>query len=220
MLENRFLVGAAVNGACSLSTLQRLADGDFAMLGTIAGLVAGIMAWSAPAHRIHPIASQPLTDPWSSRDTWVVFILSALWLWVAWETLRLWRAHRSPAPLLQRLISPAYRLSTAAAIMGVSGGLLYSLQGTWTYTRFLHAQVDSWVAQVATPPTMQSVLVLALVAGMLLSSWQRRSFALRLGQPATVGRRFLGGFLMGMGVALIPGGNDTLIPRAIPTLSA
>ncbi|PKO72191.1 MAG: hypothetical protein CVU20_03320 [Betaproteobacteria bacterium HGW-Betaproteobacteria-14] len=215
-----FGVGAAVNGACSLSTLQRLADGDISMLGTTAGLAAGITAWSASAHRFHLTASQSLADPWSSHDTWVVFMLSALWLWVAWEALRLWRVHRSPAPLFQRLFSPAYRLSTAAAIMGVSGGLLYSLQGTWTYTRFLHAQVDSWVAQVPPPSAMQGVLVLALVAGMLLSSWQRRSFALRLGRPATVGRRFAGGLLMGMGVALIPGGNDTLILRAIPTLSA
>ena len=41
-----FGVGAALNRGCSLSTLQRLADGEMSMLVTLAGLVLGVASFS------------------------------------------------------------------------------------------------------------------------------------------------------------------------------
>lgn len=37
-----FGVGAAINGGCSLSTLQRLADGDLSMLGTLTAYILSV----------------------------------------------------------------------------------------------------------------------------------------------------------------------------------
>src|SRR5215467_14088234 len=42
-----FGIGAACNGACSYSTLQRVADGDLWGLTTLAGMALGLFGWVA-----------------------------------------------------------------------------------------------------------------------------------------------------------------------------
>jgi hypothetical protein len=86
-----------------------------------------------------------------------------------------------------------YRLSTAAVLLGFSGGVLYTLHDAWTYTSVLKRQVQSL--------------------------WQRGSLRLRWRRIQTWPRHLIGGTLMGAGAVLIPGGNDTLILDSLPGLS-
>jgi uncharacterized membrane protein YedE/YeeE len=58
-----------------------------------------------------------------------------------------------------------------------------------------------------------------MLAGMLLSTWQRGSFRLDWRPRPSWLRNLCGGFLMGLGVGLTPGGNDTLVLYGIPSLS-
>ena len=63
------------------------------------------------------------------------------------------------------------------------------------------------------------VAVIASVAGAITASV--RQGRLRLQRPTAAGilRSIAGGALMGIGIGLIPGGNDALILAAMPTLS-
>lgn len=55
---------------------------------------------------------------------------------------------------------------------------------------------------------------------MLVSALQRGSVAWRLPQGAASWlRHTAGGVLMGVGAAMVPGGNDTLLLNALPTLA-
>ncbi|MDP1613165.1 MAG: YeeE/YedE thiosulfate transporter family protein [Sulfuritalea sp.] len=214
-----FGVGAAVNGGCSLSTLQRLADGDLSMLGTLAAFVIGVLAASGFDASQGSGTLRQVASFWLSGNALVVPLLLLLWLWVLAESLRLWRSSSgSGASLWARVLAPAYRLSSAAALLGIAAGILYNLQGAWTYTSFLRAEAASWLDHTPTPSGVHALLVIALLAGMLASSWQRRSFS-----PGNRWRqwprRMTGGLLMGAGGALVPGGNDTLILAAVPTAS-
>lgn len=214
-----FGIGAAINRGCSLSTLQRLADGDLSMLLTLAGAGTGILAWSVLglAH-IHAV-EVPLI--WPQLGHWGTVLLAVLWLLVLRETTKLWQSRPRHLPLLQLPAVPAYRLSTAALIIGIGGGLLYGLQGPWSYTNYLRTGIESTWQQGLPPPQFQAGLFAALVTGMLISALQRGSFRLRLNQHAAgLARHYAGGIIMGFGAAMIPGGNDTLILTGIPTLSA
>lgn len=112
-----------------------------------------------------------------------------------------------------------YRLSSAAAVLGIGGGTLYAIQGAWTYTNFLRGEAASWLGAGPAPAAGQALLLAALIAGMLLSSWHRGALRLRLPRLADLPPRLAGGFLMGIGGTLVPGGNDTLLLAAIPTFS-
>lgn len=214
-----FGVGAAVNGGCSLSTLQRLADGDLTMLGTLAGFIVGVLGWSLLDQRLGLTVLHTQPSFWRAAQGWILPLLTVLWLWALREIARQWHPHNTAERLRHRLAARTYRFSSAAAVLGIAGGLLYTLQGAWTYTNFLRTEAISWLHTVPPPAVAHGFLFAALLSGMLFSSLQRRSFVLQYDWRTHLGRRLGGGFLMGAGGALVPGGNDTLILAAIPTLS-
>lgn len=214
-----FGAGAAVNGGCSFSTLQRLADGELWMLATLAGYGVGAAGWFA-LERILGIASPPSAVVVRVEQLqWAPVALGALWLWAAWELARLWRIRPKGVGFRHFVGADPYHLSAAALVIGLSGGILYTLHDSWTYTNTLRRGAAFLLGADRAPPVFQGVLLLALFLGMALSSWHRGSARLRT-QPLRDGLRHLaGGLMMGLGGAVIPGGNDTLLLKGIPTFS-
>lgn len=215
-----FGVGAAINRGCSLSTLQRLADGHPDALLSFAGLAAGIFLWCAADAAFG--LSRPLVAPvaWEGIGNWAAAIVFVLWLLAIWELVRLWRSRPRGATLWQLPAIDTYRLSTAALVIGVSGGLLYGLIGQWTYTSLLRNAIEGTNPGGPAPGFFQASLVAALFVGMVASALQRGSFRVREpAAPAGRLKRLAGGTLMGFGAAAVPGGNDTLLLTGIPTLS-
>jgi hypothetical protein len=213
-----FGIGAAINGGCSLSTLQRLADGDLGMTLTLLGLGVGLLAWStfdwqfAIAHAIRV----PLI--WRSMGHVAIAAVMLLWLLAALEVWRLWRTR--PKISFWRLpASKVYRLSTAAMVIGTLGGLLNILLGSWTYTYYLRNAIYAAQRGTELPREFLALLSAALIVGMIASAVQRRSFKLRWSGKREAWKRVAGGMVMGFGGALIPGGNDTIVLTGIPTLS-
>lgn len=214
-----FGIGAAVNGGCSFSTLQRLADGELWMLATLAGYCAGAAGWYAIGGTLAVAAMQPVSNFPAERGQWLL-LLGLLWVWGAWELVRLWRERPRGIGIWQLVSAGRYRLSAAALVVGMSGGALYILQGSWTYTNTLRREAAFLLGTEGAPQVFQGLMFLALFLGMMFSSWQRGSFRLRA-QPAGNGLRFvLGGLMMGLGGTVVPGGNDTLILTGIPAFSS
>jgi uncharacterized membrane protein YedE/YeeE len=221
-----FGIGAAINGGCSYSTLQRIADGDVWGLTTLAGMALGVVAFSV-VNAWYGIAQTMLVPTlWielGSASRWLLAVLAVLG---AIELWRLWRSRDRARTWVQRARATQYRVATAALIMGICAGLLYGLLGPWSYTGTLRRAVDAGYRQVALldhtasgPNVLQWSLFAALLAGMVVSSVQRGSFALRWQHRGQVPARLAGGALMGVGASLVPGGNDTLILTGLPALS-
>ncbi|TXT31831.1 MAG: hypothetical protein FD131_754 [Rhodocyclaceae bacterium] len=215
-----FGVGAAINGGCSFSTLQRLADGELGMLVSLSGMILGFLGMSRWLSELPGTLLQVVATGWHWQSTWATVLLALLWLWALWELIRLWRAHAADSGLLGRLLANRYRLSSAAAVLGIVGGTLYAVQGAWTYTNFLRSEAASWLGAGQAPAAGQALLLAALVFGMLLSSWHRGALRLRQPKLGELPPKLAGGLLMGIGGTLVPGGNDTLLLAAIPTFSA
>jgi hypothetical protein len=145
--------------------------------------------------------------------------LALLWLFLCWELFRLWRSRAKNSSWINLFFSRRYRLSTAALLLGFSGGVLYALHGAWTYSNALKLQVQSLWLPIEQPLTINLLLFLALFGGMLLSAWQRGSLRLRWHRIQAWPRHLFGGAFMGAGAVLIPGGNDTLLLKSLPGLS-
>lgn len=220
-----FGLGAALNGGCSLSTLHRLAEGDLGMAATLAGLVLGVMAWALAAPWLGSVTLAPVTPAWTRWPALAPALLALLGLWAlqrlhAFARMARLARQQAGASMRDRLLAPHYHLSVAAALMGLAGGTLYVSQGAWSYTNHLRSSVLQWSGHGSAPSLWHTLLVAALIAGMVASTLQRRSFAWRRPRHTlTWLRHAAGGFLMGAGAAMLPGGNDTLLLNGLPTLT-
>lgn len=215
-----FGAGAALNGGCAFSTLARLAEGHLRMLVTLGGFALGVLISvealsSVPLSR--PVLSAPLIGSLAPHAGAVVFLL---WGWALWELRRLWLTRPSKLPFRELVFVRQYRLSTAAALMGLANGLLYLFHGAWTYTGALRQGVEGLVTATQAPAPIRLSLFAAVFLGMLLSTWQRGSFCLRWRPRMGWSVNVLAGVLMGTGAVLIPGGNDALILYGIPSFSS
>lgn len=221
LLAGAFLfgVGAAINGGCSMSTLQRLADGELRMLAALLAFCAGALVWSMvyPMWHLARGAREPVA--WQTLSHGRYLLLLVLALWGVREVCYLWRTRPRGITWWRLPLAEAYRLSTAAAVLGVIGGLLYGVKGAWSYTNYLRTQIDSAYHGNAGPPLLHAWLFTALFAGMLVSALQRHSWHLRGASLHALLPHACGGLLMGIGAAMVPGGNDTLMLVGLPTLS-
>ena len=213
-----FGVGATINRGCAFSTLTRLGGGNLGMVASLAGFLVGVAAYSVATAAGMTEAIVKTTAPLSIEGFWRLPATVAVASWMAWELVRLSRSAR-PGDWRQRLLAPHYRLSTAAVLMGFCGAVLYTLIGVWPYTQ-LFGQMASHAA-IGTPPpsAILWLLFVALVGGIGLSAWQGRRFRWQWRPERSWVSYGTGGVLMGLGAAMIPGGNDVLILNGIPSLS-
>lgn len=217
-----FGLGAAFNGGCSLSTVHRLVDGEAPMLATLFGLAGGAIASSEVQRAFGGVPFVALETPWLRWPGMAAGLLLVLAAWSIWRTASLLRVafREHYAPPVAAVLWPSREASVVAAAMGLAAGALYAIEGAWTYTSLLRTTIQHPAPGTAPSPLHWSLVGVALF-GMLVSSWQRRSFRMRAPTRAAPYLRHLAaGLLMGIGASLIPGGNDTLLLSSLPGMTA
>ncbi|MFT5162536.1 MAG: putative membrane protein YedE/YeeE, partial [Alteromonadaceae bacterium] len=217
-----FGVGAAFNGGCSLHTFTRLGQGDFAMAISIFGLSCGALLV-----KLIYLLSSGMTPV----QTVAVFSFDPLYLQIITVILSAWMAFRLLCWLWQfkftqaktRLLAVKYDLSNAAMILGIGNGLLFVLVGTWMYTNTLIQSLTNVIfadsVYYQEIPVIMWLMLVVLLAGVMVSAALKGTFKLLIKPSWQWLQFFFAGSLMGGGAALIPGGNDTLLLNAIPSLS-
>jgi uncharacterized membrane protein YedE/YeeE len=214
-----FGVGAASNGACAYTTMARLVDGDVGMLITIAGFAVGIVAFVTLVD-MH-VLSRPAPRPAmiNSLNTWFLIPIGALLLWACYEMTKFWRRRPPDTTLRSLIFARQYRLSSAALLIGLSSSAIFFLIGSPGYSATLQNVVEGIIGSRAWPTFQRGALVLAVLMGMAFSTLQRGSFRIDWRPKPSWIRNIIGGVMMGLGTALLPGGNDALILYGIPSLS-
>jgi len=217
-----FGIGATINGGCAISTLTRLGGGNLGMIASLAGFIVGAGAYAVATTMGLTPAAVEATAVLSTEGAWRVPVTVALVLWMVWELVRLVRTSgRSTALSAWRnsVLAPHYRLSTAALLMGLSNAVLYALIGVWPYTRLFGDLARHTAAGAPPPALILWLLFAALIAGIALSAFQGRRFQWQWRPRRRWAAYGMGGLLMGVGAAMIPGGNDVLLLHDIPSLS-
>jgi uncharacterized membrane protein YedE/YeeE len=214
-----FGLGAGLNGACAFSTMARIVDGEVRMLLTVSGFALGVFSYVVLLNRqwlTRPIASPALVG---MLVDWAVAIAIALLIWATYELVRLWRTRPAGSSLVQMILAPQYRLSTSAMVIGVAGSAIFLNFGSPGYTATLQNLIEGYIGAQSPPASERLVLFSAVFLGMALSTIQRGSFRLDWLPRLSWLRNIGGGALMGLGTALLPGGNDALVLYGIPSLS-
>lgn len=208
-----FGIGAAINGGCSFSTISRIAQGDVHFALTLPAFVLGaISAREFSPGRADASASLYVID----FSDIPLILLAVIFLWALVELYRILRSVAA-AGIVRSITGKRYRLSSAAALIGLSSGFLYIFQGRWAYS----SKILDYFAVDPAPPfigTTTSYLILALLAGAVTSALSNRQFKASFAGNRWY-RNMAGGFLMGLGAMLVPGGNGMLILHDLPHLS-
>ena len=212
-----FGFGAAMNGACVYSTMARLVDGEVAMAVTIAGFGVGIWVFGMLVDATW--LSRPSPDLPRLGNLSGAVPAAILTAFASYEAVRLWRTRPSGRSVSELILVPQYRLSTAAMLIGLAAGLIYLVYGPSGYASTAQQGIEALFGRQAAPEFERWLLVAAAMAGMLLSTLQRGSFRLDWKPRPGWLMNLCGGALMGFGVALTHGGNDSLVLYAIPILS-
>jgi len=111
-----------------------------------------------------------------------------------------------------------YRLSTGAALVGVCSGFLYLIHGRWAYSSQIIDHLTDNQSTQSVPGMVGIGLFLALLTGAVASAISSRQFGFTFAKNDWH-KNLIGGFLMGFGAIMIPGGNAKLILQDIPQLS-
>ncbi len=202
-----FGVGAAINGGCSFGTLIRLGGGDASFIATLAGLAFGyLLQRHAPAFDV----SLDVVGP-SPLETPTLVGALALLLAVAFCVRELMLERRRGSSLGR------WAPERAALVMGVAGGVLYALHGSWAYTIAIERGLAHMRAG-GIPDLDLALIFIACLIGAALGARRLDRFRIQL-NARDVPKHLLGGTIMGVAAALIPGGNDVLVLHSLPALS-
>ena len=214
-----FGVGSGINGACAYATMARMIDGEVGMMITVVGFALGVLIFVGFVGA--NVVARPAAAPGKVPDMLVYspYIGALLFIWVAYELIRLWRTRPENATLRSMVLSPQYRLSTAALLIGLASGTIFLLFGSPGYTTTLQQVIEGYFGTRPPPLYGRWVVFGAVLFGMLVSTWQRGSFRMDWRPRWSWSRNIIGGTLMGLGTALLPGGNDALVLYGIPSLS-
>jgi hypothetical protein len=199
--------------------MARMIDGEIGMLLTVMGFALGVLAFVGLISSGTLVRPAPAPSQMPSVMRVAPYAVAVLLVLALIEGIGLWRS-RPPGSTLRSLIfARAYRLSTAALLMGLAGGLILLMFGSAGYTTTFQQVVEAHAGTRPMPPYGRWIVLGAVLFGMFASTLQRGSFRIDWRPRLSWFRNIAGGFLMGLGCALLPGGNDALILYGIPGLS-
>lgn len=207
-----FGLGAYVNGACAFGTLSHLAGGETNYLGTLVGIFIG--AALAAMLPFHPDTPAPSTLTLSSVAGVLLLLAFAGMAATGLRNHLGRRRRRNHGRRAPRRLGA----STALLIIGIGGALLHATAGEWTYMAVLSDRAASLVSQ---DPSDTNLTVFAgsgaLIAGGVFAAY--RSGRIRWRRPASrkFAIRIIGGAMMGIAAAIVPGGNDVMLLYGVPS---
>jgi hypothetical protein len=200
-----FGLGALINDTCLLGSLARLGDGEMRLLALPLGLAMGILA--ADHGRFGYDAAWPSLMSRPSVTGLVTLLAFLVVLVLALVFVSMKSVLRT---------KPDWLFGASMSGLGITGGLLYALSPAWTLADLVQRGIP-----LRMPPAgeVELIAVISSIAGALTASFRQGNLRLQLPTANGIMRSIVGGTLMGIGIALIPGGNDGLILAAVPTLS-
>lgn len=196
-------IGAFWNRSCAIGTIARIGSGQWAYLATPVGFFLGSVAMSRMTAPERLSGKSIVLDAPGWLAILCISILAFRLLSHGW---RIWRTGSGP---LRYIWSP----HVATTISGIAFLIAFLTVGGWTYTEALGDLAHGR----AIDAMRGALLFVALMAGAVLGGWTA-GLRPRAPKPARIGRCLVGGGLMGIGAALIPGGSDGLVLVGMPLL--
>lgn len=195
-------IGALINQGCFVGTVGYIGNGKFSYLLTFVGLALAMFLMRMDAvdlfDPVETKARVAIGDSIAKQVAVIGFVLlGAISLWL--------------------IIVKRNMAMLALLAIGICAALIYGTRPEWSYAAVLNSLIAGQGLSVG---MIVELAVTALFVGAILSSWLRNKFHPQLGTWRLATANLAGGFLMGIGAAAVPGGNDVLLMWTVPGLTA
>lgn len=222
-------LGAALNGACALGTLNQLVGGRFDFVGTIIGVALGFFVFLE--FQIDLLPAQKVYRASIANNLWLFIPLLILVWGVSFCQIKSFLKKSDKSKLFsfkQYLVSSVTRDFISVSIFGFCSGVIYLLLGkSWDYTSFIMGLEQliykSFLPHMDAMPNIDItpvlIATLALVSGIVVATKLSKSYAPKKILLRNFCFKIVAGTLMGAAVGFIPGGNDSLILYGLPGLA-
>ena len=211
-------LGTFINGGCMFGTVARIASGNLSFVTALPGIALGAGLGTAVAfpHLAFVQVDSPLREPGLGGS--VVLMVAAGFVSLA--VVGIARTHRR-AGLRAGQVLRASRWRTAIAMMviGISGGLLFATGAPWSFPTLLRQVGNLALGQKVNFAPATIIGPLAVLAGAFTAAVLGGRLIVGTISMAQLGRSLAGGATMGFATILVPGGNDTLLLSALPSLA-
>lgn len=198
-----FGIGATLNDGCAMGTIAKLARGDVGFAAVIPGSVLG--AWLG----FEAGWSEPGRAAGASLGPTLAFAIMGLALWLVIRRLQPpsapWIAGRGP-----------WSVEAAMLTIGLAAGILLLMGQSWSYLVVL----SDLAIDRTLPGPREAASFGALLLGGFVAAVSARQLQWSVPTLPRLARHVAGGVLMGLGAALLPGGNDVLVLAGLPFLLA
>ncbi|MFM9852127.1 MAG: YeeE/YedE thiosulfate transporter family protein [Sphingomonadaceae bacterium] len=197
-----FAVGAWTNGRCSLGTIARLGSGDLSRIGTLVGMFAGIALSLSlfPPKMMNHEAMTLFANLSPGALIGIAAVNLAIFAYIVLKSV--------PADFN----TAQWPIWQSMTIVGIINGLLVWLAHDWSYTSLFSHIAKHDVRWISVGSASFVVLIGGAVTGAMVSN----QWHLRAGAPREWLLAAGGGVLMGVGIVLIPGGNDKMLLIGLP----
>ncbi len=201
-----FGIGATINGACSIGTINQFARGNSTMLFTLCGWALGgiiMLYFHQYLENDFSELAIPYGDPlkYSKSHMMVLFSLSVIG--VVWV-----------------LFNDNKKALLLIALLGVLSECIFLIEPQWTPSDFTIGISYAYFFDSVALPSFQRLAIFGFVIlGMMAVAIRSKMFQLQLPKITSAGNSLFGGLLMGVGGFMALGGNDKQLLIMLPTFS-
>ncbi len=211
-------VGAVLNRGCFFGTFVALVGGNLNYLATLFGLSVGVGGGYLYLYdfRATELLSSPLSQ--NSFEGYLWFGVMAFFALVMLKNRGFGSFESIKRALGIERLSRMARFSMV--VIGVGGGVLYGSVSGWNYSDVLSNITLIFLDKPQTTiTTLALTATVSMIFGGITAAIYTKSFAFVAMEWRLLLGCFAGGVLMGGASLLIPGGNDGMLLKAIPSLA-
>ena len=211
-------VGAFLNKGCFFGTFVALVSGNMNYLFTLVGLSVGVAL-----SQLYLAVAIPSTTELSRlfmQSTGAYIWLAGMGLFGLFMFVSVKLRNENLLKQRTGLDRMSWQSVFAMVIIGLGGALLYATVNGWNYANVLTNTTSYFVGKRAMGASMIALIAtLFMVAGGISAAVISKEFSLHRIKWYVVLGCFSGGTLMGAASMFIPGGNDGLLLKGIPSLA-
>lgn len=197
-----FGIGAGINQACSVSTLNHFAQGNVSMLFTMLGWFIGWYIWDLIVTSFTITINYQQLPQLSQQVVNIMFGLCVFFT------------------LLVISLCPKERgLWLGVSVIGLLVAALFFIELMWAPSRLIQDMGRSVVQDQSAPSIYRISLAVMMLIGMRISVVLYQEKRFRWPTVSKFLRHSIGGLLMGIGGAIALGGNDSQILMGMPAMS-